>query len=337
MATKVESRDVEEETREKMMEIEIMEDDRKLREGIAADRELRFIAVQEKIRIEEISQKYLSGEPYEKERIIGEIRTYLLQTVQGIIEAGKRLIAIKKIEKHGDWENLIHEKLGLSQPTVWRFMAIARKFENLHGVKDLHASFTNGVGKLYALLSVPDEELAEFDETGLFRGATAEAIDKMSVSSFRKLVAEKEDWRARAKQLELDGVTNYDSVSRMKIKNKKLQEDNAKLQRDLEKAKNPLPADATEALAILDEHCEVAVGIYAILNGADPKGHDEIVRAKILSTCCFLRDLFEVLVMNTGARLDLTEPFSEAEAAEQMNWFETKYPDYRLPRPPSKS
>ena len=128
MTTNNREKGVEEQTREDMTEIDIMVDRQKHGEGIAAIAQIKQIATKEELRLQEISNRYLGGIPYERERVLCEIKVFMHQTAEGIIEAGKRFIAMKEAEKHGEWENLVRERLGMSPPTAWRFMAIARKF-----------------------------------------------------------------------------------------------------------------------------------------------------------------------------------------------------------------
>ncbi len=309
-------------------EIDILEKRAEVREGIEADKALRQIATKEQIRLQQIGDKYLRGQPYERERVVAEIRLYLEQTVEGMIEAGKRLIAMKEAEKHGEWIHICEERIGVSQPTAWRFMAIARKFQNIHAVNHLKVSFTDGVGKLYALLSVPDEELAEFDETGLFRGCTADAIDKMSVSQFRKLIAEKEDWKARTRQLELEFSHRRDTTDRLKKANEKLKKENAALVDALDHARKGLPEDAEAALEMLAHHRDDALAAYHFLRNSDPSGCPEIVRADILNTGYFLRDVYLLLSHELSNKYDVERPYPAPALAVEDKAFNNTYAAY---------
>ncbi|MBI4714415.1 MAG: DUF3102 domain-containing protein [Nitrospirae bacterium] len=128
---------------------------------------------------------YLGGLPYDRNRVVQEIRFYLNRSCQDMIEAGKRLIAIKEKEGWGNWIKVVENEIGVSRWTASRFMAIGKKFEMVHGVHHLTVTFEKGVGKLYALLDVPDEELQEFEKTGELRGMTVDEIDRMSVKDLR--------------------------------------------------------------------------------------------------------------------------------------------------------
>jgi len=309
-------------------EVEILEQRGEFREGLDAGKKIDAMQTQEQARLQEIGDQYLGGAIYERDRVVCEIKAYLQQTVVGIIEAGKRLIAMKEAEKYGDWMGILEEKIGMSQPTAWRFMAIAKKFQFIHAVNKLNVTFTDGIGKLYALLSVPDEELAEFDETGLFRGATVEAIDKMSVNQFRKLIAEKEDWKAKAKQLELELNGKYDTTTRFKKRNEKLEKENANLRRELEEAKKPLPQDAAQALEMLAKHRDDALAAYYFLNQANPQGYPDIVLADLGNTAYFLKDLYSLLANTISNRFDLDAPYPADLLESEERSFNSKYASY---------
>ena len=106
-------------------------------EGVEADGKIKELQRNEEQKRQEIESKYLDGMPYELERVVGETKAFLQQTVMGIIEAGKRLIAMKEFEKYGEWEKIIEQKIGISRITAWRFMAIARKLSVVSRVKQL--------------------------------------------------------------------------------------------------------------------------------------------------------------------------------------------------------
>jgi hypothetical protein len=323
--------DIVERTIKDQTEVEILEQRGEFREGLDAGKKIDALQTQEQARLQEIGDRYLGGTAYDRERVLGELRVYLNQTAQGIIETGKRLIAMKEAEKHGEWIILLEEKIGISRATAWRFMAIARKLDKCFTVKHLaikEAFHHDGAGKLYALLNVPDEELAEFDDTGLFRGATVEDINKMSVNQFRKLIAEKEDWRAKAKQLELELNGKYDTTTRFKKRNEKLEKENANLRRELEEAKKPLPQDAAQALEMLAKHRDDALAAYYFLNQANPQGYPDIVLADLTNTAYFLKDLYSLLANTISNRFDIDAPYPADLLESEERSFNNKYASY---------
>lgn len=312
-------------------EVEILEQRGEFREGLDAGRKIDALQTEEQARLQEVGDKYLGGVPYDEDRVIAEFNVYRDQTVKGILEMGKRLLAIKEYNGHGKWMNIVDERLGMSQATAWRFMAVASKLGKSFSVNNLAikgALHHDGAGKLYALLNVPDEELAEFDETGLFRGATVEDINKMSVSQFRKLIAEKEDWKAKAKQLELELNGKYDTTARFKKRNEKLEKENASLKHELKEAKKPLPQDASRALEMLSKHRDDALAAYYFLNQANPQGYPDIVLADLTNTAYFLRDLYSLLANTISNRFDVEAPYPGDLLESEEKSFNSKYTDY---------
>lgn len=147
---------------------------------------------------------YSDGQPYDKIRVIGETKFYLTETATSIFEAGRRIFWMKEKEPHGEFEKIVNEELGLSRVTAWRLMAIARKLANVSRMKQLSIhSLKSGVGKLYAMLDVPDEDLKLFEDSGSFLGKSADEIDQMSVKDLRDMVRghrdRKKTWEGKLK------------------------------------------------------------------------------------------------------------------------------------------
>ena len=90
--------------------------------------------------------------------VTAEIRFYKAQTVQSVIEIGKRLTEAKGMLEHGQWLDWLENQVGLHKRTAQNFMQLAEQFPNTQPVA--HLSYT----KLLALLAVPEEERDEFLE-----------------------------------------------------------------------------------------------------------------------------------------------------------------------------
>jgi hypothetical protein len=171
---------------------------------------------------------YLDGQTYDRARVMSEIKIYMNQTVEGIIETGRRLICLKVKEKGNFYKCL--DDLGVAPMTAWRFMAVAKKISNLSRVKHLNLlDMKKGIGKLYAFLDIPDDELKEFEESGELRGLRMEEIDALPVKEL------KERLRKREKDVE-QGVLQLQEAGR-KIES---------LERELNAVKNPIPYTSEE-------------------------------------------------------------------------------------------
>ncbi len=307
-------------------EIDIARQRQEVREGVIARDEAKVIQTKEELRRKEIGDKYLGGDIYEEDKIVNEFHVFGRQTVNSVLEMGKRLLAAKEYEGHGKFMKMLGERFKISEPTAWRLMAIAKKFLNSSRVKDLPLTgMQEGIGKLYALLNVPDEELVEFDETGLFKGATVEDINKMSVKEFRKLIVEKEDWKAKARQLEMEIQGKYDTTTRYKKTNEKLEKENARLKAELEEARTPLPRETKEAIAVMEKFKERAKFVFYFFNSVNPDGYHEIIRLELLNAVYYLCDVFTLLAHKTSNLNDITRPYPAHILESEMKAFGQKY------------
>ena len=81
-----------------------------------------------------------------------EVKFYLSQTAQNIIEVGKRLMQAKEMLPHGEFGKWLDSNFGLSQSTAQKFMKCAERFGNAVSIRDLN--FT----QMIALLSLPESE-----------------------------------------------------------------------------------------------------------------------------------------------------------------------------------
>ena len=84
-----------------------------------------------------------------------EIKFYLGQTAQNIIEVGKRLIQAKALVTHGGWQAWLERNFSLSQQTATNFMNCANRFGKIQINLDFKPT------QMIALLSLPDAEETE--------------------------------------------------------------------------------------------------------------------------------------------------------------------------------
>src|SRR5699024_5547148 len=89
------------------------------------------------------------------------IRGHLGKAVEGIVAAGRDLIAAKADVRHGEWLPMLKE-IGISEPESRRLQAIGREFSNRPNLDDLPRSVT----ALYELSRVPADEI----ESGIASG-----------------------------------------------------------------------------------------------------------------------------------------------------------------------
>ena len=254
---------------------------------------------------------YSDGQPYDKVRVIGEIRFYLTETVGSIFEAGKRLIWMKEQESHGEWGKII-EELGIGWRTTCRLMAIARKLANSSRVTNLTMKgLKQGIGKLYALLDVPDEDLKLFEESGSLLGKDQDEIDRMSVKEVRDLVRGHRD---RKKTYE----------EKLKNKDEKILE----LQNELFGQKIGFSEEEEKEFEKLKGAKDVFNNLWYRLDTADlSKASDRMV-TEFLGLCEYMHDLSKLLYLRKDNQFNRMESqrAADGEVTEQEVKVIKKYP-----------
>lgn len=111
-----------------------------------------------------------------------EIRFYQRRTVEAILETGKRLMLLKKITPHGEFQQRV-QMLGFSYPTAARFMQAAAKTSKSLKLRDLSDQVKNASAFLELVTHDDDvlENLQEMDD-----------IDRLSASQLRERLRQAE-------------------------------------------------------------------------------------------------------------------------------------------------
>ena len=110
-----------------------------------------------------------------------EIKFYLNQTAQNIIEVGKRLIQAKELVERGEWQNWLEANFSLTTRSARRFMAVAERF----GKTEIDFRFTEDLSptQMIAMLALPagDEEkfIAE-------KAAEGTPVENMTIKNLRE-------------------------------------------------------------------------------------------------------------------------------------------------------
>lgn len=121
----------------------------------------------------------------------GEIRFYQRRTVEAILETGKRLMVLKEMTPHGEFERRV-EMLGFTTRTARRFMQAAAKTANSANLAALSTQVKNASAFL---------ELVTHDDDELETLAEMDDIDRMSASELRQALRQaKEDNRFLAEK-----------------------------------------------------------------------------------------------------------------------------------------
>lgn len=122
------------------------------------------------------------------EQITAEIKVYLGQIGQNIIEIGKRFIIMKGRLQHGEWLSWLKDNFSLSQRTAYNFIECAKRFND----SKLQSIATFGSTQMIAMLALPADETEQFIEE---KAATGTPVEEMTV---KKLREEIQKWKSRA-------------------------------------------------------------------------------------------------------------------------------------------
>ena len=195
-----------------------------------------------------------------------EIRFYQRRSVEALLECGKRLVLLKKITAHGEFEDRV-EMLGFSVRTARRFMQAAAKITKSANL----AVLSTQVKSASAFLELVTHD----DDADLERLAELDDIDRMSASQLRDALREiKEEAKAKDQLLE--------------DKNKRIDKLHAAQQRIQSAPPDEVLADLKrEATAMATEAEGMVLGrlrhaLIALNNHGDERGQQAVFMAGLL-------------------------------------------------------
>lgn len=161
-----------------------------------------------------------------------EIRHYQRRTAEACFELGKRLLILKELTPHGEFQQRI-DLLGIEVRAAQRLMSIASKFCKSVNLSLLKASGTQT--KLLELLILDDSEIEAIEAGETVRNLDLDKIETMSVRELKVALREAQ--------------TNLDTKERqIGDKNAKLDELDAKLTQAKRRAARETPDKVAEAL-----------------------------------------------------------------------------------------
>lgn len=179
---------------------------------------------------------------YNRDRVVQEARFYMGASAEAMLEAGKRLILLKENEPHGDFIEIVEEKLGMAARTARLMMQAAVRYMSPALGSNRQALAVLGKTKMFELMVLGDDEIAELAEGGTVAGMQLDDIERMTS---RELKAAIRDLR--------EDSTAKDSI--LAAKSKKIDS----LETALQRKKSETPAEewiwAPSRRALLDS-CE---------------------------------------------------------------------------------
>lgn len=136
-------------------------------------------------------ERYMDGRPYEREAFVDEVRFFIAQGDMAYYQAGLRLICMKETEPHGDFLNIVEERLGLTERSAQKMMQVSARLRG----NALSASATKllalGPSKVSIMLFEDDDTVAAFaSKGGSIAGLTFDQVDAMTVRELRAHVRE---------------------------------------------------------------------------------------------------------------------------------------------------
>lgn len=143
---------------------------------------------------------------YNRERVVQEARFYMGASAEAMLEAGKRLILLKENEPHGEFIEVVEEKLGMAERTARLMMQAAVRYMSPALGAKRQALAVLGKTKLFELMVLGDDDILELAEGGTVAGLKLDDVDRMTSRELKAALRE-ERAEHKAKQAVLDDTT----------------------------------------------------------------------------------------------------------------------------------
>jgi len=238
---------------------------------------------------------YLGGRDYDREVFIAETRHYLQMTLDGMLEAGRRLICLKSMEGHGQFLEALG-KIGIQFQRAYELMAIAvfvekhilSKFPDSGNLKRLE---TMGKTRLLLLSKIPDEVLKEFEAENVLDLK----IEEASAMPLDQLQAEVRELR--------------DAVKNGKQQLRRLQEDKDRMAEKVDALLGKRNGNELKAArAAADKMFEHFLAISAMIASEDFRAvFDTPEKVALLKASDNLKDCITVRWEEFGAAVGMTD------------------------------
>lgn len=142
-----------------------------------------------------IEATYGDDTPFETEKSIQKTQIHLATGATSMLLAGREMVRIKEHTPHGEFQDILKNRLGINPNTARTYMNAAIRFS---GMKQI-TSVVQGRSALLELLTLDDGDISALDDGGTVAGLTLDEIDRMPTSELRaQLRKHKEDLKAAA-------------------------------------------------------------------------------------------------------------------------------------------
>lgn len=236
-----------------------------------------------------------------------EIRMYQRRTAESLLELGKRLLILKELTPHGEFENRI-ELLGFSKTSAHRFMSAAFKFSKSSNL-GLLAAKIDSQAKLLELVTMDDDDLQELANGETVLGLQLDDIDKMTARELKAALREaraNEEAGGRIMQQKNDKIDTLEKqiLQRESLSKTKSPDDIA------QQLRHELMAfgfEAEHAIANKFIPATSALLEHAQMQGVDESGYIYGLLLQIEQCCAMVRQQFP-MVDKQQLAFDLTQP-----------------------------
>lgn len=233
------------------------------------------------------------------------IRFYQKRSVEACLELGKRLILLKELTPHGEFESRV-ELLGFSSRIARQFMSSTIKFSNRKSTSILSAAGTQT--KLLELLVLDDSEIEELEQGKTVRGLDLDKIDTMSVRELKAALRDREaDLEASRKRVSVKEV------------------ETERLTKELTKAKKHVESLTPDELGaeLREEVAQLAFNAEAAILGNLTMGFAKLEEHAVENNCTHEEFMSGCLFSIERALVSLRNRFSvkaEPDGDERPDW-----------------
>lgn len=175
-----------------------------VQEGSAAQDELALLASQQDSQVRAVALKVgyqLPGDSIDPDLIQRDIGINMRRSVEACLEVGRALMVLKEVCQHGSFVQRL-DVMNIDHTVAKRFMQAASKFSKGASTHLLKAA--GNQTKLFEMLVLDDEQIAEFELTGQTGELTLDDVATMSVKELRSALREAKQDKATDEKLLAD-------------------------------------------------------------------------------------------------------------------------------------
>lgn len=183
-------------------------------EGSAALNDLALAQSQHESAVRAVALKVgyqLPGDIADPDLIQRDVAINMQRGVLACLEVGRALMVLKEVCGHGNFAQRL-DVMGIDTRVAQRLMASAAKFSNAVSTPLLKA--IGNQSKLFEMLVLDDEQIAEFELTGQTGELTLDDVATMSVKELRSALREARQDKQADEKLLADKSAKIDKLSR---------------------------------------------------------------------------------------------------------------------------